>query len=271
MVSAQNLSGILEVTLFQRIKPDVGTRNFFVALSRFIVIGTGVFVVFQIVGLHWSKLQWLIAALGVGLGFGLQEIVANFVSGLILVFERPYRVGDVVTIGAVSGTVTNIQMRATTVTDWDMHELIVPNKEFISGQLINWSLSDPITRIVIPVGIAYGSDTELAEQLLLKVAQNHKDVLDTPEPTALFRAFGDSSLDFELRVFISGADRRLIVMHELLGEIDRVFKKSGIQIAFPQQDVHMDTTRPLDVRMVKEEKDATDSDKAPGASKRENT
>jgi len=265
LVSARNLSGILEVTLLQRIKPDVGTRNFFVTLARFIVVGTGVFVVFQIVGLHWSKLQWLIAALGVGLGFGLQEIVANFVSGLILVAERPYRVGDVVTIGTVSGTVTNIQMRATTVTDWDRHELIVPNKEFIAGQLINWSLSDPITRIVIPVGIAYGSNTELAEKLLLTVAQNHADVLDKPDPTALFRAFGDSSLDFELRVFISGAEKRLIVMHELLREIDRVFKKHGINIAFPQQDVHMDSTRPIDVRMVKDAKDTTRIEKASGS------
>lgn len=271
LVSVRNLSGILEVTLFRLLKPDTGTRNFFVALSRLIVIGIGVIVVFQIVGLHWSKLQWLIAALGVGLGFGLQEIVANFFSGLILVFERSYRVGDVVTIGSVSGTVTNIHVRATTITDWDMHELIVPNKEFISGQLINWSLSNPITRIVIPVGIAYGSDTELTEQLLLKLARNHKEVLDKPEPSALFRAFGDSSLDFELRVFTTGADRRLIVMHELLREIDRIFKDHGIHIAFPQQDVHMDTTRPLDVRMVKETKDTPEIEKASESSEKKTT
>ena len=255
VVSALNLPGILEVTIFSRLKPDIGTRNFIVTLSRFIVIGTAVFVAFQIIGLHWSKLQWLIAALGVGLGFGLQEIVANFVSGIILLIERPYRVGDVVTVGAVSGTVTNIQIRATTVTDWDLRELIVPNKEFIAGQLINWSLSDPITRIVIPVGIAYGSDTELAEQLILKVARKHPDVLEKPEPTALFLAFGDSSLQFELRVFIIGTDRRMIVRHELHRGIDTIFKEHGINIAFPQQDVHMDTTRPLDVRLVKEVKD----------------
>jgi potassium efflux system protein len=187
--------------------------------------------------------------------------VANFVSGIILLIERPYRVGDVVTVGAVSGTVTNIQIRATTVTDWDLRELIVPNKEFIAGQLINWSLSDPITRIVIPVGIAYGSDTELAEQLILKVARKHTDVLEKPEPTALFISFGDSSLQFELRVFIVGTDRRMIVRHELHRGIDQIFKEHGINIAFPQQDVHMDTTRPLDVRVVKETKDAISGEK----------
>jgi potassium efflux system protein len=262
VVTALNLPGILEVTIFSRLKPDIGTRNFIVTLSRFIVIGIAVFVTFQTIGLHWSKLHWLIAALGVGLGFGLQEIVANFVSGIILLIERPYRVGDVVTVGAVSGTVTNIQIRATTVTDWDLRELIVPNKEFIAGQLINWSLSDPITRIVIPVGIAYGSDTELAEQLILKVARKHTDVLEKPEPTALFISFGDSSLQFELRVFIVGTDRRMIVRHELHRGIDQIFKEHGINIAFPQQDVHMDTTRPLDVRLVKETKD-TNSDEKP--------
>jgi potassium efflux system protein len=261
VVSALNLPGILEVTIFSRLKPDIGTRNFIVTLSRLIVIGTAVFVAFQIIGLHWSKLQWLIAALGVGLGFGLQEIVANFVSGLLLLIERPYRVGDVVTVGAVSGTVTNIQIRATTVTDWDLRELIVPNKEFIAGQLINWSLSDPITRIVIPVGIAYGSDTELAEQLILKVAYKHPDVLEKPEPTALFISFGDSSLQFELRVFIVGTDRRMIVRHELHRGIDTIFKEHGINIAFPQQDVHMDTTRPLDVRLVKETEDTISVEK----------
>ena len=126
-------------------------------LLRYAITAIGIIVTFGAMGLRWSGIQWLVAALSVGLGFGLQEIVANFVCGLIILFERPFRVGDVVTIGDQTGTVTRIQIRATTVTDWDRRELIVPNKEFITGKLINWSLSDPITRVVVPVGVAYGS------------------------------------------------------------------------------------------------------------------
>ena len=180
----------------------------------------------------------------------MQEIVANFVCGLIVLFERPYRLGDFVTVGDTYGTVTRIRIRATTITDLDRRELIVPNKEFITGKLINWSLSDPITRIVVPVGIVYGSNTALAEKLLIKVARENPLVLDHPEPSALFLGFGDNSLNFELRVFIMGAQHRFHVMHQLHREIDREFRKVGIVIAFPQRDVHLDADRPLKVQIV---------------------
>jgi len=183
----------------------------------------------------------------------LQEIVANFVSGLIVLFERPYRVGDVVTVGETIGTVTRIRIRATTILDWDRRELIVPNKKFITDNLINWSLSDPITRLVVRVGIVYGSDTALAEKLLMKVARENSLVLDQPEPSALFLGFGDSSLNFELRVFIREVQSRFHVMHQLHKEIDREFRKAHIVIAFPQRDVHMDSSRPLEVRVVSDD------------------
>ncbi|MBR9828916.1 MAG: mechanosensitive ion channel, partial [Oceanospirillales bacterium] len=190
-------------------------------------------------GLQWSKLQWLVAALGVGLGFGLQEIVANFVSGLIILFEKPVRIGDTITLGNVTGSVSRIQIRATTITDWDRKEVIIPNKTFITEQLINWSLSDAITRVVLTIGVAYGSDTELAQKLLLEAACANPRVLDDPEPDAYFREFADSTLNIDLRVFVSSMSDRVPVTNELNTEINRLFNEHGIEIAFPQLDVHL--------------------------------
>jgi len=251
VTASRNLPGVLELLLLNRLGMDAGARYAINTLLRYAIMTIGIVITFSAIGLRWSSIQWLVAALGVGLGFGLQEIVANFVCGLIILFERPFRVGDVVTIGEQTGKVTRIQIRATTVTDWDRRELIVPNKEFITGQLINWSLSDPITRVVVPVGVAYGSDTKMTEELLLKVARENLIVLSQPEPSALFLGFGDNSLNFELRAFVRGVENRLPVTHQLHLAIDREFRKVGINIAFPQRDVHLDTLGPLEVRLVR--------------------
>jgi potassium efflux system protein len=196
-----------------------------------------------LIGISWSKVQWLAAAITVGLGFGLQEIFANFVSGLIILFERPIRVGDIVTVGDKHGKVTRIRMRATTILDWDNCELLVPNREFITGQLVNWTLSDPVTRIVIPVGVAYGSDTEKARDLMLKVARESTYVMKDPAPSAVFRAFGDSALLFDFRIYIATRDVWPEVMHEMHTNIDKEFRKAGIEIAFPQRDIHIRSIR----------------------------
>ncbi len=246
----KNMPGALEITLLKRMPLAPGTGYAVTTVCRYIIIVIGIIVAFRIIGITWSSLQWLVAALGVGLGFGLQEIVANFVSGLIILFERPFRVGDVVTVGDTSGTITHIRIRTTTITDWDRRELIVPNKDFITGKVTNWSLSDPITRIVVPVGIVYGSDTTLAEKLLMKVARENQNVLNRPEPSAYFLGFGDNSLNFELRVFIPDPLMRFKITHDLHQAINREFKKAGLVIAFPQRDVHLDTTAPLEVRVV---------------------
>jgi potassium efflux system protein len=253
-VAARNVPGLLEITVLQRLPLDSGLRFAIAAISRYLISIVGVVVAFQAIGIGWDKVQWLAAAVTVGLGFGLQEIFANFVSGLIVLLERPMRVGDTVTVGDTTGTVTRIRMRATTITDWDRKELIVPNREFVTGRLVNWTLSDRVLRLVIPVGIAYGSDTGLAEKLLLRVAAGHPQVLKDPEPTAFFMGFGESSLDFELRVFLPSVDVRLETTSDLHLAIDRAFREAGIEIAFPQRDVHIRSIKaPLRVEDEKEE------------------
>jgi len=193
------------------------------------------------IGVGWGQVQWLAAALTVGLGFGLQEIFANFVSGLIILFERPVRIGDVVTIGDVTGTVSRIQIRATTLTDWDRKEYIVPNKEFVTGRLLNWTLSDTTNRVVINVGVAYGSDTARARTLLLDVANSHPEVLDDPPAVATFEGFGDSTLNLVLRVYLPNLENRLQTITELHEAIDAAFKTANIEISFPQRDLHIRT------------------------------
>ena len=263
IIASKNLPGLLEITILNQLPMDPGARNAFTTLCRYAITVIGIILAFNTIGFKWSSVQWLVAALGVGLGFGLQEIVANFICGLIVLFERPFRVGDTVTIGEIHGTVSQIRIRATTIVDWDRKELIVPNKEFITGQLINWSLSDPVTRFKINVGIAYGSDTELAEKLLLKVLNENPMVLKDPRPSAYFMGFGDNSLDFQLRLFINNIDHRLPVQHELHKAIDREFRKAGIVIAFPQRDVHFDTDHPLKIKMVPGTADRTPDDPEP--------
>jgi potassium-dependent mechanosensitive channel len=188
--------------------------------------------------------------LSVGIGFGLQEIVANFISGLIVLVEQPIRVGDIVTVGEVSGKVTRIQMRATTIRDFDNRELLVPNKEFITKQLLNWSLTDSVTRRLVQVGVAYGTDIDQALALVADVAQKHPLVLADPEPLITFDEFGESSLLISLRYLIEHLDQRLIVDSELRVEINRRFNEAGIVIAFPQRDIHIGTKQPLEIRMV---------------------
>lgn len=239
IVAAHNLPGTLELLVLQHLSLNTGTGYAITTLLRYTIIIIGVMVAFQMLGMEWSKIQWLVAALSVGLGFGLQEIVANFVSGLILLFERPIRIGDLVTLNNVTGTVSRINIRATTLIDPDRKEVVVPNKTFITQQLINWSLSDQVTRIQVPVGIAYGSDCDKARSLLLEIARNHPSILRDPEPSALFLEFGASSLNFELRVYVAQISDRMALIHDLHMEINRRFAEERINIAFPQLDVHL--------------------------------
>jgi len=234
-----NIPGLLEIAILQKLPFTPSGRYAITTIVSYIIIIIGIVLAFNAIGIGWSKIQWLAAAITLGLGFGLQEIFANFVSGLIILFERQIRVGDTVTVSNISGKVARIKMRATTITDWDRKELIIPNKEFVTGQVINWSLTDTILRLVIPIGIAYGSDTEKTTKLLLDIANRNDSVLDDPNPVAIFTQLGDSTLNFELRVFLGTPDCLISTRHELLMEIDKQFKLSNIEIAFPQRDIHI--------------------------------
>ena len=244
-VLARRLPSVLEIFLLRFSDQPAGTRHATTTLCTYAIVTLGTLFALNAIGLRWSQFQWLIAALGVGIGFGLQEVVANFICGLIILFERPIRVGDVVTVGDTDGMVTRIRIRATTICNWDRKELLVPNKEFITGRLLNWSLSDQIIRILVKVGVAYGSDTDTALALMREAATEHEDVLSDPVPIVSFDEFGDSSLNLTLRVYLSQIDRRILITTDLHRAIDRKFRKAGIVIAFPQRDVHLDISEPL--------------------------
>lgn len=244
VVAAYNLPGLLELLILRHIQLSPGTSFAITTITRYLLIIMTVMVGASYLGVEWAKLQWLVAAMGIGLGFGLQEIVANFVSGIIILFEKPVRIGDTVTIGGVTGKVTKINIRATTISDWDRKEVIIPNKTFVTDQLINWSLSDPITRVILKVGVAYGSDTHLVTQLIQNTADSNYRVLQTPAPEVFFLAFGNSTLDFELRFFVDNLGDRNLAIHEINQQLDDCFTEQNISIAYPQLDVHLHRTAP---------------------------
>ena len=235
----QNLPGVLELALLRSSNLEAGTRTAIATLCQYGVTALGLGMLVGVLHVEWAKFGWIAAALSVGLGFGLQEVVANFVCGLILLFECPIRVGDVVTVEGMTGTVTKIRMRATTITNWDRQEFVVPNKNLITGTILNWTLTASINRIIIPVGVAYGTDTERARQILLEIAADHPHVLDDPPPMATFEEFADSSLTLACLRYLPDVDNRLNTITELHAEIDKRFAAAGIEIAFPQQDLHL--------------------------------
>ena len=263
IVAFRNIPGLLEITILQRLPIDAGGRFAATAITRYAITVVGVIIAFAQIGVGWSKVQWLVAAMSVGLGFGLQEIFANLVSGLVLLFERPIRIGDTVTVADITGTVTRIRTRATTVVGWDRKELIIPNKEFITGNVVNWTLSDSTLRIIVPVGIAYGSDTQLARKVLTRIVNEHPSVLEDPAPRVMFVGFGDSALNFEVRAFIGTIDHYLSTIDELTGAIDQEFRNAKIEIAFPQRDIHIRSIKdalPI-IEKPTGERDAHESDR----------
>lgn len=240
-VLSRNLPGLLEITLLDRLPLDRGGRYAISFVCRYIVGIVGILFACQLMGFSWSSLQWLAAGLTVGLGIGLQEIFANLVSGIIILIERPVRVGDYVTVNGTSGTVIRMQLRATTIQDLDHRELIVPNKKFITEDVMNWTLTEAHSRAIFSVGVAYGSDTQRVQDELLNVAAQHPQILSDPEPVVVFTAFGSSTLDFELRAHVPNRDVYPQVLHEVNMAIDKAFREAEIEIAFPQQDLHIRT------------------------------
>lgn len=249
-LAISRLPGLFEIFLRQKL--HVAAASAYALTRVFQYAATMLLVIFVVgsLGVSWSSLQWAVAALSLGIGFGLQEIVANFISGLIILFEQPIRLGDTVTVGDVSGTVTRIQMRATTIRDYDRRELLVPNKEFITSRLLNWSLSDSVTRRIIRIGVAYGTDMDEALEIVSDVAKKHPLVLADPAPLVTFDEFGDNSLLVSLRYYIEDLDKRLTTDSELRLQINRRLNEADIVVAFPQRDIHLDTTAPLEIKML---------------------
>jgi len=223
-------------------KIDRGTREAIVIISGYTGVAIAALVGLGVAGMDFTSLAIVAGALSVGIGFGLQNIVNNFVSGLILLFERPVKRGDWIVVGNTEGYVKRIRIRSTQIETFDHADVIVPNSELISGQVTNWMLSDQYGRARVPVGVAYGSDTDLVKKLLLEVAEEHAMVITNNEkmpPRVLFLRFGNSSLDFELRVYIQNVDNRLNVISDLNFAIDRKFREHGIEIPYPKQDVYI--------------------------------
>jgi len=252
IIAVRTVPSVLEAILRQRDSITPGTRLAFATLARYAIVLVGLSLIAGNVGFNWGRIQWLVAALGVGIGFGLQEIVANFISGLIILVERPIRVGDLVTVGETSGTVSRLQIRATTVTNFNRQELLVPNKEFITGRVLNWSLSDEVLRLKSQVGVAYGSDIRKALELVKEAVVQHALVLKDPEPLVTFEEFGDNSLNITARYFISAPKKRRETNSDINLAINDKLNAAGIVVAFPQRDVHLDQSAPLDVRIQRE-------------------
>ena len=241
VLAAKNLPGTLEVMVLSRMNLEPGSGYAITTITTYILVIVGVVTCLAVIGVQWSKLQWLVAALGVGLGFGLQEIVANFVSGIILLFERPIRVGDMVTINGITGTVARIRIRATTLIDWDRKEQIIPNKTFVTQDLTNWTLSDPITRVILRVGVAYGSDVNKVQEVLTQVAHKNERVVSDPAPEVFCVGLGDSSIDFEVWVYVKDLMDIMPLSHEIHASITGALTEADIEIPFPQRDIHVRT------------------------------
>jgi small-conductance mechanosensitive channel len=226
--------------LSKKSKENIGTTKAIGTISRYVILVIGLLIIFQSLGINMSTLNVLFGALGVGIGFGLQNIVNNFISGLIILFERPIKVGDRIEVGDINGDVMDISARATTVNTNDNITIIVPNSEFISSQVINWSHSDRNVRFRIPVGVSYQEDPEKIRTILLDVADKHPGVLKKPETLVIFDEYGESSLNFYLVVWTTVyINRPRILKSELYFEIFRRFKEEGVEIPFPQRDLHL--------------------------------
>lgn len=239
IVAGRNIPGLLEISVLSRLPLDAGIRFAAILLGRYAIFIAGAVAAFGQIGVGWSNVQWLVAAASVGLGFGLQEIFANFVSGVILLMERPIRVGDVVTVGDVTGTVMQIRIRSTTIRDWDQKEFIVPNKQLITGSLLNWTLTNTVSRLVIEVGVSYSSDPRQVQELLLQIALEQPPVMRDPAPQVTFMQFGDSSLKYVLYCFVPSLSNRLPTTDALNTQIIERFRAAGIEIPFPQRDLYV--------------------------------
>jgi potassium efflux system protein len=226
-------------------RDDPGVRFAVVTLCRYAVLGIGLLAGFSAIHLGMEKIGVVLAALGVGLGFGLQEIVSNFVCGIILLLERPIRVGDIVTVSGMTGKVERINIRATTITNGDNQSIIVPNRAFITSDLVNWTLQDKVVRIAVRVRVAHGTDPDRVSELLLGVARDDADVLRNPVPASFMEDFSDSALNFVLYAHVPEPSLAARVRHRLFAQIQRKFNAEGIEIPLPRHELRVHSMQNL--------------------------
>ena len=246
--------------VYPRWELERGVGDSINSLLHYVLIVVGIFIGLGALGIELQNFAILAGALGIGIGFGLQNVVNNFVSGLILLFERPVRVGDTVVIDEEFGTIQKIGLRSTTVLRVDQSEVIVPNADLVSEKVVNWTLSTPEARLVVSLGVAYGSNVARVLEIMREVADANPDVLATPPPLALFTGFGDSALDFELRVWVERFELRLTTKSAILTDIDRRFAAEGIEIPFPQRDLHV---RSVDTKLLEQLSDPRTAGSSP--------
>ena len=240
------LRGVLRRNVFRRTHLTIGTQETVFRILHYFIMLLGVFIAVQQVGVDLTTLAAISAVLMVGIGLGLQNITSNFISALILLFERPVQVGDFVEVGGVQGRIRAIKTRSSIVETLDNVSIIVPNSNFITDNVTNWSYRDSKVRIHISVGVSYGSDVDLVEETLLQVGRSHQEVLFDPEPAIQFLEFGDSSLNFDLLVWINDASRQYWIKSDLNFAVVKSFREQGITIAYPQRDLHIRTAVPLE-------------------------
>jgi potassium efflux system protein len=266
-LGGRNLPGFLEITLLRRLSMKPGSRYAMATLFKYAIVVIGLLAAVGIIGLRWSSVQWLVAALGVGLGFGLQQIFADFISGIIILFERPIRVGDIVTVGSgstgLTGTVSRIRLRATTVIDWDNKEVVIPNQTLITGTVTNWTLSDDITRFIMHVRLAFDADTDLAEKLIMDAIVSEPAALDDPAPSVFLVGYDSSALLYEARVYFHGLYNWLPLQHTLYKRIHSAFAAHDIEVTFPQQGLHLRSVDPSFARVFGSGADERDTDDLP--------
>ena len=238
--AASRINRIVAYRILANSRIDLGVRIAIGSIVKYALLTIGFVIILQTAGIDLSSITILFGALGVGIGFGLQNITNNFVSGLIILFERPIKVGDRIEVSGIAGDVVDISMRATTIVTNDNISIIVLNSEFISSTVINWSHTDRNVRFNFPVGVSYREDPLKIRELLLNIALDHPGVLKEPRPDVLFTEYGDSALMFNLRVWTSEfVNRPGVLKSQLYYEISRRFREAGVEIPFPQRDIHI--------------------------------
>ena len=230
-VAVRNVGALLDIVLLQRLEFQADATYAIKVTVRYALAAAGIVFAANILGIAWNDVQWLVAALGVGLGFGLQEIFGNFVAGVILLIERPVRIGDIVTIGDVSGTVAQIRARVITVVDFDNKEVLIPNKSLITDRVINWTLSSQTTRLQFKISVTSESDLALVQRVMLDAVQRNPDVLHDPPPRVSFVGSQEGALAFEISAFVDAFAKRQRVQHEINLALEEALRQSGIKTA----------------------------------------